>query len=253
MNPSESSPEIDFSPAAAAAIDGAVDEYRLEVRYRAQELASFGGAIRREVGVTEVFKAISDTAQSIADPTGRNRRLSRLVAVTITVSLIYGFFGALLLVTNIDSSVGTLRYLGYFFMGALLPTAPLSAAFLMRRSRASLLGPRSSRLSDEEIDPFDTLRVWTDIENVIRERVSSEFGESVAGRSPMKLISIFADASSLSAHEVDELRNMLQVRNKVAHGQQVDQREVASVMRNARRLLSRLKSASLSGNLGPDQ
>ncbi|MFF5010097.1 hypothetical protein ACFY3G_45705 [Streptomyces phaeochromogenes] len=250
---SESSPGIEFSPAATAALDGAVDEYRLEVRYRAQELASFGGAIRREVGVTEVFKAIADTAQSTADPTGRNRRFSRLISLTIVVGLFYGFFGALLLVTSIGSSVGTFRYLGYFFMGSILPVIPLSAVFLLRNSPSPLLTPRSSRLSEEAVDPFDTLRVWTEIENVIRERVSAEFGESVASQSPMKLISIFSNASSLSGNEVNELRYMLSVRNKVAHGEHIDKITVAGIMRNYRRLLSRLKNASLSGNLGPDQ
>jgi hypothetical protein len=239
--PTPSDLETKLTPAAKQALGELVDDYRDQLLLGAEDSASRLGDLR-EIAVHDIMASLNRQQSRLF---GRSRSsVERILRV-------YLFFGVLVGGTGLGGFVVKELIAGRGFQERLTLMMTFAGLFLstmaylmlhLRRNRGNVL--RRSESGFEPGDYGSYLALWRDIELALRHVVSVRLGESAANAPISRLLQSLEVERILSSDEQVRLRQFLQLRNSIAHGQHraVGETDIALAARDAGRLLDRLRS-----------
>jgi hypothetical protein len=241
--PTHSELDTKLTPAAKQALDELVDDYRNQLLLGAADSASRLGDLQ-EIAVHDIMASLNRQQSRLF---GRTRSLAdRLLRVYLLGGVLLGVTGLGAFVVKeilarraFEEQLTLIMALAGFCVSAM--------AYLMLYVRKSRGSGYLLRRPESEFGPGDYgsyLGLWRDIELALRRAVAVRLGESSANTPISGLLDRLEGV--LSIDEQVRLRQLLQVRNSIAHGQRgaVTEGGIALAARDAERLLGRLRSLS---------
>lgn len=231
-----------LTPAARQALDELVDDYRNQVLLGARNSAARFGDLR-EISVHDIMAGVGKTqSRLIVDASSK---IERLLTLYMWSGLGVGAIGLtgyvlreVIFQKKIEEQIPFLIAVVGFLLGIL-------SYFLLRIRRMqyskSLLTQRSEERVPDAVAVF--VSIWRDLELALRAAASTKLGESVADAPVSQLVRRLAVGGLLSEEESQELTTLVLLRNQVVHGSvEVNTDKIDFAMRNAARILSRLRS-----------
>ena len=230
-----------LSAGARAVMDELTADLRAQVLSRARAISSRTGA-PEPISAADVLRAFEDVV-------GNPQRRDSVSSAARTSAWLAG-------VGISTSSVIVLVLLG----GNVEPAAVVAAAVGLAGAALAVIGPRLTRIGsvtvgsisvEAEADPPDDsvaafLYGWLEVELALRELVTQQLGESRAEDSLSGLIHSAQTAGLLSDHNTDRVLKLLDIRNRVAHGQaRFDAASLREAIREADRLRDDLQARLL--------
>lgn len=171
-----------------------------------------------ELTTLDILRAAEQVRDASSE---RNRRVERLslayvgVGVSVAVASILTF---LLLSVGSTGNVSQLLTAVTGMAGALVAAlGGYVALYRTRQPRYELLQGGTMSLPSGEAATGWFLAQWIDLENVLREAVAKQFGESVADAPVSKLSGLLESIDVLDSKDVESLRRLLDLRNRAAH------------------------------------
>lgn len=210
--------EEKLTPAAQQVFGEMVKDYRDQILIAAAERASRATGELREISVQDIVRS----ASRVALPARQERRtyLSLVSRIYIFVGLLLGIagliwpalreFGAIL---SPEQRWPLLVGLAGFTLAA---TGLVLSRLFERYGSLSFFDKELGEDNQQELAALYMTR-WVQIEVALRNFVSSRFGESVAKEPISSLTERLRADEILSNEDVDTLRKLVEMRNKLVH------------------------------------
>ncbi|MGW9550897.1 hypothetical protein ACWG8W_07570 [Citricoccus zhacaiensis] len=232
--------EPPLTEAAAAALDEYLDDIREEVLRRARDNASEStSGYAPEVTVRDVIAAAERTSSGVSGTTRRGIR-ERMLSVYGLVFAAAAIVGVLLWLgpelgsRSPQESVGLLTAVTGAF-GYLASRAALEAA--RRLDARGLRGPSEAESRHGLTGRF--LSQYNDLELTVRGFNARTLGETAAGRNPTSTV---LHSGVLDKRTAEELRGVVEVRNRLVHGKAVSNEEIQDALTDMQRLQGRIEN-----------
>ncbi len=237
--------ETKLTPAAKQALQELVDDYRDQLLFGAADSASRLGDLR-EIAIHDIMASLNTQQSRLFRRKGS--AVDRLLRIYMRAAVLLGLIGlGAYMVKEMVTGRGFQEQL--FLLMALAGLSLSGMAYLMLNLRTGS-GPRGLlRRPELDIGPGDYgsyLALWSNLELALRRAVAVHLGESVADVPLSRLLDHLQEGRVLSAEDQLRLRQLLHLRNTIAHGLPGDAKpgELALAAREGARLLERLRSLS---------
>ncbi len=206
----------------------------------------------REITSQEVIAALDQIGFAIdreaaASQIRFNRHRFRRIAIAVAVVALAALALAAAVLIAVNRGLSGIDQLASY-LGALVSVAALASG------TASVWAAISSRRAGEEASHATELAAlagrqaqvvlgWAHLEKALVERYGSQSDDSHRHVGLSQLIQTYSKQAHLSDNEITELREILQLRNKVAHvtGERIDRAELERIIPLIRLHISRLE------------
>jgi hypothetical protein len=238
--------EDTLTPAAKEVLDELLVDYRLQLLRGAEESASLALGEVREISVHDILASYERTKDTLRP---RTSALTLLIARSgvfltgiLTLSLFVAFFA------ERDSSSDP--FVAFFrsatspwtiLFGSLLGLTLAFTLYTRKAYRRETLLLSQANSWDAHPGTVELLRLWSAIEQALRELVVRRRGESSGRLSIGHMLDILRDTSVLTEKDTIALRALLHLRNRIAHGNaDAAVEEIVGAVASANRLYARL-------------
>lgn len=163
-------------------------------------------------------------------------------ASTVTVGVLVGAFLSWLLLRHV-----TVPSQGFVVAGLSVLTASISAVVAaLGAFYASRAAKAQAVVASREHTRWQVMEAWIEIERAIRNSSAATAGADTAARPIGALIDDHADQYGLGQDFRQDLREILLVRNRIAHGMEFDLSpdKAADLIKRARRIAQRISARS---------
>jgi hypothetical protein len=243
--------EEKLTDAARDALKDVVRDYRAQLLISAADNASRMTGELREISVHDLYKAIQATSSELR--TRPSRPIEYFLNLYIVMGILLGLAGlgwfaardAVLTLTTERQLPLLIGLSGFGIAAVSFMVLRLQQLRVLRIQSIDFLRPGVTGSFRAQVGFF--ISKWQEIELLLRTKVGSNLGESVAKAPFSALLELLRRDGMLSEEDSNQLRRLLELRNSVVHGQkEITQDELRSSLRYADQLLEKLRSRGIS-------
>lgn len=239
--------ENKLTPAARRALDDFVDEYRQQILLEAEKSATSPTGDIQEISVKDVLSGAERRRDAKQNRQLLIQRVLRLYSVIGIIMIFFSVFYYLYKFTPfLQDSVSTVIF-AIGFTGAILALSPTLFGFLFPRLSDST---GANNLKQSTSDNASAASVefiirWRDIELEARNLMAAKLGESNATEPISRVFVRLEKEDILDKVDLEKLRNLLDIRNKIAHsGLNLPRSEVNIYIKDANQIIEKMKALS---------
>jgi hypothetical protein len=240
-------PQRGLSPAAQQALEAVSEEFKEQVLWVAS-ITSSVSATTRELTVGDIVRAAEEVLNARTVRRERSERLGLAYLAMGTSLALASIIVLLLLISGKPSAPSQLIAAVAGATGAV--TAGLGAMTMALGRRSLRLSFGSAAISASFVDPTGLfMSRWLDFEAEARKVVADELGESRANVPLAQVIQRLVDAGYLTSDDMASARQVLDLRNKVAHGRaDLTTEDAEAALKTLNSLQGKLQSARSAGS-----
>lgn len=231
-----------LTPAAIKALEELVEDYVNQILIGAEQSAASLTGEAEEISVRDVLTSV-DRAR-IRRTTSLPKNLELALRLYIFIGIFLGIVGfGILLYRNLSINIKPEeQYLLMISVSGIL-LAFVSYAFLSyRQSKATNLSGLDG-IEQTKATELSMIYInrWQEFELSARNKVSNQFGESVANKPISSLINILLQDKGWTKADEHEFRKLLDIRNNILHGGlRIDLNEYKAATKAIDRLMAKL-------------
>lgn len=227
--------DLRLTPEASEAIESTVNRWRESFIAIVQAAHSQGESVSSEISADEVRMVATQLGidlQIEADAknlrSSKRQRLRFTLTAAALASVAVAFVAFLLQSQSLERADQWASVVGLFTSVVGIIVGVYGAYFVSRRREKKVDSPVI------ELTEPNYLLMWSNFENALRQLAASRGLEGSYSNNRLvplrQLLDAYSIAAELDDTEREEIFRLLQLRNRVAHGQRVDSKDLASLL-----------------------
>lgn len=235
--------EIPLTPAANDMLDKLTNEYRNEILAKAKEFASYDSLEPKEISLHNLSSAISNDKRVI-----NKRKLSTFeigLRTYLIIGLLFCIIGIVyLLFIHFISELPSEEQTGFIII--IIGLGLSAASYGLLRSRLLFSGSHNKKpltVPEYEVEfNYKLISKWQEIEIALRNYYYKLIGEPVENEPVSILISNLQKNEEFSKDDIDRIKEILMLRNKIVHnGHLISSEQLSDVEEYTNKLLKKLR------------